>query len=116
MNTPAPYQEERPWGNFRQFTHNELTTVKIITVKKGARNSLQKHQNRDERWVIIAGEMKVTIGEVEHDAKIGDEFWVPANTPHRFAGVGDDNRLLEIAYGDFDEGDNERIEDDYGRT
>ena len=26
---------ERPWGKFEQFTHNELSTVKIIEVLAG---------------------------------------------------------------------------------
>ena len=29
------YVEERPWGKFEQYTHNEVSTVKIITVKAG---------------------------------------------------------------------------------
>ena len=29
------YKEERPWGVFEQFTHNENSTVKILTVNEG---------------------------------------------------------------------------------
>lgn len=116
MMHQEPYQEERPWGTFRQFTHNEPTTVKIITVKKGERNSLQAHKMRDEFWAIIAGTMTLTIGKKTFDAGAGEEFWIPAGTKHRFKGLGDDNRLLEISFGTFDENDNERFEDDYGRA
>jgi len=113
---PQPYEENRPWGSFRQFTHNELTTVKIITVKKGERNSLQAHKMRDESWVVIEGSMEVTLNDETHVGNIGDEFWVPAGTKHRFKGLGESNRLLEISFGDFDENDNNRFEDDYGRV
>lgn len=116
IEQPKPYEEQRPWGSFRQFTHNEPTTVKIITVKNGERNSLQSHKMRDEAWVIIAGTMKLTIGNETFDASTGDEYWIPAGTKHRFAGTGEGNRLLEISYGAFDENDNDRFEDDYGRV
>ena len=38
------FQEERPWGNFRQFTHNTSSTVKIITVKAGGEVESTKSQ------------------------------------------------------------------------
>ena len=37
---------ERPWGRFEQFTLNEPTTVKTITVEPGHRLSLQRHEHR----------------------------------------------------------------------
>lgn len=116
MDRPKPYQEERPWGTFRQFTHNEPTTVKIITVKRGERNSLQRHKKRDELWIIIEGSMELTLNDEVRVANVGDEFWLPAGTKHRFKGIGEHNKLVEISFGDFDENDNERFEDDYGRA
>ena len=47
------FQEERPWGNFRQFSHNELSTVKIISINPNSSLSLQYHNNRSEFWKII---------------------------------------------------------------
>ena len=35
------YEEKRPWGGFRRYTHNQLSTVKIITVNPGDILSLQ---------------------------------------------------------------------------
>jgi mannose-6-phosphate isomerase-like protein (cupin superfamily) len=40
------FQIERPWGNFRQFTKNEFSTVKIITVRPNETLSLQSHSRR----------------------------------------------------------------------
>ena len=51
----AVFVEERPWGRFRQFTANEPTTVKTITVDPGQRLSLQRHQHRAELWHVLAG-------------------------------------------------------------
>ncbi len=117
MDHSKPIRDyDRPWGGFDQYTHNEQTTVKVLWVKKGERNSLQWHEHRDEMWVILAGPVKVTIGEEEKVGNTNDVFHIPARTKHRFEGAGEDNRLLEISFGNFDENDNHRIEDDYGRA
>lgn len=116
MKRPVPYQEERPWGDFRQFTLNERTTAKIITVKIGEMNSLQRHKMRSELWIIVAGSMEITIGDQTIVGHVGDEFWVPVGTKHRFKGLSEHNQLVEISFGTFDENDNERLEDNYGRV
>ena len=54
------YKEKRPWGGLEQFTLNEKTTVKILTVKAGKRLSLQYHHNRKEFWKFLAGPSKTT--------------------------------------------------------
>lgn len=110
-----PYCEERPWGGFWQFTHNEISTVKIIWVKPKERNSLQLHHHRDERWVVIKGPIKITIGDKEVVANEEEMFFISRETKHRFTGLKDKGKILEISYGNFDEADNVRLEDDYGR-
>jgi mannose-6-phosphate isomerase-like protein (cupin superfamily) len=50
-----PTEEQRPWGSFRRFTENEISTVKIITVNADQELSLQYHKNRDEFWKVLAG-------------------------------------------------------------
>lgn len=109
------YQEERPWGNFRQFTHNSPSTVKIVFVKKGEAFSLQYHNNRTEFWKILSGTPEVTIGESVVHAKKGDEFTIAPKINHRVSSIDTDTEFLEIAYGNFDESDIIRIEDKYGR-
>jgi mannose-6-phosphate isomerase len=50
------------------------------------------------------------------DAKVGEVVWVPSGAEHRMSNRGRQRgRLLEIAYGDFDESDITRLEDDYAR-
>jgi mannose-6-phosphate isomerase len=71
------YREERPWGRFEQFTHNEASTVKLIQVQAGGRLSLQRHRKRDEFWRVIAGSPRITIEGRVTDAREGDEFTIP---------------------------------------
>ncbi len=106
---------ERPWGSFCQFTQNENTTVKIISVKPNSILSLQYHQNREEFWYIISGHPIITIGENKIDAKIGDEFFINKMQKHQIEAKEEPVQFLEISYGDFDEGDIVRLEDKYGR-
>ncbi|MDB5259292.1 MAG: mannose-phosphate guanylyltransferase/mannose-6-phosphate isomerase [Candidatus Taylorbacteria bacterium] len=108
--------EQRPWGNFVRYTHNEISTVKIITVEPGQKLSLQYHDHRQEFWRIVQGNPTVTIGDQTMSGKEGDEFFVETKTPHRIAATKDRVVFLEIALGTFDETDIVRIEDDYGRV
>jgi mannose-6-phosphate isomerase-like protein (cupin superfamily) len=106
----------RPWGQFQQFVANEQVTVKIITVQPGHRLSLQKHGNRDEMWQVLDAPIYVEVDGRSWDAQVEEIVWVPAGAEHRMTNRGDrPGRLLEIAFGDFDEDDIVRIEDDYAR-
>lgn len=107
---------ERPWGQFQQFVSNETVTVKIITVEPGHRLSLQTHDHRGEFWQILDVPIEVTVGDRTWTAEPGEAVWVPCHAVHRMSNKGDTaGRLLEIAFGAFDEADIVRLEDDYAR-
>jgi mannose-6-phosphate isomerase-like protein (cupin superfamily) len=105
----------RPWGSFRQFTENEASTIKIIKVEAGKKLSLQYHDKRDEFWVVLSGDPVISIGETVKQATAGEEFFIPKKTNHRIEAPENKVQILEIAFGDFEENDIVRIEDDYGR-
>jgi mannose-6-phosphate isomerase-like protein (cupin superfamily) len=106
---------KKPWGQFDQFTHNEISTVKILSVNSGGSLSLQDHGHRSEFWRIISGHPEVTVGEEKISAKPGDEFTIEKLQPHQLEASIDDVQVLEIAYGNFDEEDIVRLKDKYGR-
>jgi mannose-6-phosphate isomerase len=110
------FVEERPWGDFRQFASNETVTVKIITVKPGHRLSLQRHEHRGEMWQVLDVPIDITVGERQWSAKPGEIVWVPRGGVHRMGNSGNQpGRVLEVAFGHFDESDIERLQDDYTR-
>ena len=110
------FRVERPWGNFQQFVSNERFTVKIITVEPGHRLSLQTHDHRGEFWQVLDVPIEVTVGDRTWSAEPGESVWVPVGAVHRMANKGDQpGRLLEVAFGEFDEADIVRLEDDYAR-
>jgi mannose-6-phosphate isomerase-like protein (cupin superfamily) len=108
--------EERPWGTFTRFTENELSTVKILHINANMRLSLQKHANRSEFWRVIEGTGVAEIGGIPHDLVAGNEIEIPVGTLHRLAAGPHGIRVLEIALGEFDEKDIERVSDDFGRV
>lgn len=107
--------DTRPWGNFVQFTQNEPTTVKVITITQGEGLSLQTHEHRNEFWHILSGTGTATVGKQTHEAKTGDSFFIPAHSEHRMEAGEGGVSFLEIAFGEFDENDIIRLEDRYGR-
>lgn len=113
----AVYEEQRPWGGFRQYTHNAISTVKIITVLPGQRLSLQSHERRDELWIALTDGLQVTLGDDTRPVAQWEELFVPRGTRHRMEGIGQQPaRWLEISFGEFDESDIVRYEDDFGRA
>jgi len=109
-------EEHRPWGRFEQFVHNEQCTVKLLYVKASSRLSLQYHKNRKEFWKVIRGPVGVQIGDENFTGNEGDEFEVPAGAKHRLQGLSSHGIILEISFGDFDENDIVRLDDDFGRA
>ncbi|OGG49414.1 hypothetical protein A2704_00930 [Candidatus Kaiserbacteria bacterium RIFCSPHIGHO2_01_FULL_54_36b] len=112
---PNYEKDVRPWGEFERFTLNEPSTVKIIKVKPGEAFSLQTHAKRSEFWRVVAGSGTITVGDIAHPAKVGDQFLVNQGEKHRAEGGSEGLQFLEVAFGEFDEGDIKRLEDKYGR-
>lgn len=108
-------QEKRSWGNFEIFTKNKKTTVKILTIKPKQKFSLQYHENRKEFWKFLDNPAKVTLGNKTFRVKKGEEIIVPKKTKHRIEAYSKPVKVLEISFGNFNEKDIIRIEDDYGR-
>ncbi len=105
----------KPWGRFDEYTLNEKTTVKIITVKKNGILSLQSHRHRKELWVALDDGLIAQINGKKTRLKEGQMIIVPRGAKHRISGARN-ARFLEISFGKFDENDIKRFEDVYGRA
>ncbi len=106
---------ERPWGTFEQFTANEVSTVKILEVKPQQRLSLQSHKHREELWVALDDGVIAEINGSKRYLRKGEKVVVPKEARHRLSSESGTVRVLEIAFGNFDEEDITRYEDDFGR-
>lgn len=110
-----PLQDFRPWGNFIQFTNNEKSTVKILQVKPKKKLSYQFHKKREEFWVVLSGDPIIVINDKEFQSKKGQYFVIKKEDKHRIIGGKKHGKILEISFGNFDENDIVRLEDDYNR-
>lgn len=105
----------RPWGSFKQYAFNEDVTVSLMTVTPGMRLSLQSHTARAELWVVLDDGAEVQVGEEILRPQAGEEIWIPANTKHRLASRSGAVRVLEVAFGNWQQADITRYEDDFKR-
>jgi len=107
---------ERPWGSFKQYAFNSDCTVSLMTVLPGQRLSLQSHTGRAELWIVLDDGAVVQVGDTTRDYKAGEEIWIPANEKHRLSCAGEKPvRVLEVAFGNWQQDDIKRYADDYRR-
>lgn len=106
---------ERPWGSFKQYANNEDVTVSLMTVKPGQRLSLQSHTGRAELWIVLDTGAAIQLGDQVIYPDVGDEVWIPPDTPHRLGSTGPQVRVLEVAFGNWQQADITRYADDFDR-
>jgi mannose-6-phosphate isomerase len=114
---PAVSFNERPWGSFKQYAFNQDVTVSLMTVLPGQRLSLQSHTARAELWIVLDAGASVQVGATILQPQPGDEIWIPAGEKHRLSGIGEQPaRVLEVAFGNWQQADITRYDDDYARS
>ena len=110
----------RPWGEYFGWDSGKGWNLKTVYIKPGKRLSLQYHHHRGEYWMLVEGDATATIqkgGEaaVRFPLKKGQITYVDNKVIHRLESKRG-AKIVEVAFGDFDEKDIVRIEDDYGRV
>ena len=109
----------RPWGEFYNWDSGKGWHLKTIYVKPNSRLSLQYHHHRAESWLLLEGEASAVIGKVQGKLKTvklkkAEFFTVPKGSAHRLQSKKG-CVIAEVSYGNFDENDIVRIQDDFGR-
>ena len=108
----------RPWGWYDSVDAGERYQVKRITVRPGARLSLQMHHHRAEHWIVVKGTALVTRGEDEILLTENQSTYIPLGVKHRLENPGKtDLELIEVQSGGYlGEDDIVRFDDKYGRV
>jgi mannose-1-phosphate guanylyltransferase len=108
----------RPWGKYDSLDNGERYQVKHITVKPGAKLSVQMHHHRAEHWVVVSGVAKVTNGDTTYLVAENESTYIPVGAIHALENPGKiDLELIEVQSGGYlGEDDIVRLEDKYGRT
>lgn len=107
----------RPWGNYEGIDQGSRYQVKRLTVKPGAKLSLQMHHHRAEHWIVVSGTAKVTRGDDVFMLSENESTYIPIGTNHRLENPGAiPLEIIEVQSGSYlGEDDIVRFEDVYDR-
>jgi len=107
-----------PWGDAKVLTQGENYRVKRISLNPKSRQSYQIHEQRAEAWLIVSGEGKITIDDVESRVTPAAIVMISIGMKHRIENTSDVYPLvfIETQFGAYiGEDDITRYDDDYGR-
>ena len=106
-------QVYRPWGSYDSVDMGGRFQVKHITVKPGARLSLQMHHHRAEHWIVVSGTAQVTCDDNTFLLTENQSTYIPIASVHRLANPGKiPLEIIEVQSGSYlGEDDIERLED-----
>jgi mannose-1-phosphate guanylyltransferase len=108
----------RPWGKYDSVDSGERFQVKRITVKPGAKLSVQMHHHRAEHWIVVSGTAKVTIDDKSVLLSENQSAYIPIGAVHALENPGKlPLEMIEVQSGSYlGEDDIIRFEDRYGRV
>ncbi|MGC3873574.1 mannose-1-phosphate guanylyltransferase/mannose-6-phosphate isomerase [Halomonas sp. GXIMD04776] len=107
----------RPWGVYDSIDNGHRYQVKRITVKPGAKLSVQMHHHRAEHWVVVSGTARVTNGDKTYLVTENESTYIPIGQVHALENPGSiPLELIEVQSGSYlGEDDIVRLNDRYGR-
>ena len=108
----------RPWGKYDSVDNGERFQVKRITVKPGAKLSVQMHYHRAEHWIVVSGSAMITIDKETKLYTENQSCYIPIGAVHALENPGKlPLELIEVQSGSYlGEDDIVRFEDKYGRV
>src|SRR5262245_15144407 len=80
-----------------QQTGGGLTALEHVT-PPGQGPPLHTHDDEDESWYVLDGELECRLGEELRRAPAGSFVFVPRGTPHCFANVGDEPARILVLF------------------
>ena len=104
-------------GKFISIDNGNNYQVKRITVKPGAKLSVQMHHHRSEHWVVVSGTASVTKGDDVFSLKENESTYVQIGVKHRLENASSKFlEIIEVQSGDYlGEDDIKRYDDIYNR-
>jgi quercetin dioxygenase-like cupin family protein len=90
----------------RVHAHSDETSgaygVVEITGAKGDMPPLHVHQNDDEAFYVLEGQLRLYVGDTVRDLSAGEFALAPRGLPHVYEVVSDTARWLGISNGGFE--------------
>lgn len=104
---------EKSWGSYKVMdVESESMTIKV-TLNPGNKMNYHSHKNRDEVWVVLAGNGKTIVDGYEQNVKAGDVITMNSGCRHTII-ADSELKLIEIQLGkDINVVDKQKFELEY---
>lgn len=89
---------EKSWGSYQVLDVEDGSLTIKVTLKPGHSMNYHSHQFRDEAWVVIAGEGRVTLDGKEKLVQAGDIVSMKAGCPHTVLALSE-LKMVEVQFG-----------------
>ncbi len=99
---------EKSWGSYRVLDVEVGSLTIKVTLKPGHGMHYHCHQHRDEVWVVIAGEGRVTLDGVERTVKAGEIISMKAECWHTVLALTE-LKMIEVQVGEDVSGEDKCI-------
>lgn len=90
---------EKSWGDFKVLEVEEESLTIKVTLKPGQAMNYHSHKNRNEVWVVIAGEGRTIVDGIEQNVRVGDVITMQAGCRHTII-AETEMKLIEIQLGE----------------
>lgn len=101
---------EKSWGSFKVIDVETSSMTIKVTLNAGHSMNYHSHMNRDEVWVIIAGNGKTIVDGMEQSVKAGDVVTMSAGCRHTIIAESE-LKLVEVQLGnDINVNDKQKFE------
>jgi mannose-1-phosphate guanylyltransferase len=109
----------RPWGKYTVLLEKKNAfKIKEIEVSPQRKLSFQKHEHRNEHWVVVKGQAKIYKDKEVLLLSENESTYIPKGVKHRLENTGNTPLvIIEAQVGSYvEEDDIIRYEDDYNRA
>lgn len=90
---------EKSWGNFKVIDIEQKSMTIKVDLNAGHSMNYHSHKNRDEVWIVIAGEGKTVVDGMERNVKTGDVIKMSAGCRHTIMAESK-LKLIEVQLGE----------------
>lgn len=90
---------EKSWGSYKVMDVEKGSLTIKVTLHKGHSMNYHSHKNRDEVWVVIAGEGIAILDGLKRPIKAGDVITMKAESKHTVT-ASSELKMIEVQIGE----------------
>lgn len=90
---------EKSWGSYRVLDVGKNSLTVKVSLNPGHKMNYHSHEHRDEVWIVIAGDGKTVVDDVERSVKPGDVVTMAMGCKHIVIAGDKGIELIEVQIG-----------------